>query len=128
MVTCVAALAWLVASNHCAFATLAVSVSPKAAHVCCHDEAGPHSQPASPPSLQCCDTLKAALPAQAVAPAAPLHELPPAWIETVALPNFAAARCLEIAFATGPPPRAATFAESILNRCLLAHAPPAFVA
>jgi hypothetical protein len=129
VVTCVAAFAWLVAANHCAFATIAAH-SAKTAHACCHDEDGQHDQslPAFPQSMQCCDTLKAAVPVQAVAPAVSLYELQPAWIESENLPNLAAAQSLVIAPATGPPPRAETFVEVVLNRSLLAHAPPVFVA
>jgi hypothetical protein len=126
-VTCVAALAWLFATNHCAFATLAAH-SPKIAHACCHEETVPHSQPTLPPAMQCCDTLKAALPTHALAPAAPMHELQPAWIAVETSAPTAAARNVLAASATGPPPRAATFVEIVLNRSQPAHAPPVFVA
>jgi len=129
MVTLVAVAAWLVASNHCAFATIAAH-SAKTTHACCHDEDAQHdrSMPTLPQSMECCDTLKAFVPVQAVAPAASLYELQPAWIESEILPNLAAAQSLVIAPATGPPPRAETFVEVVLNRSLLAHAPPVFVA
>lgn len=129
VVTCVAAFAWLVAANHCAFATIAAH-SAKTTHACCHEEDGQHdqSQPTFPQSMQCCDTLKASVPAQAVVPAASFHELQLAWVESEILPNLVAAQSLVIAPSTGPPPRAETFVESVLNRSLLAHAPPVFVA
>jgi hypothetical protein len=127
MVMLVAVVAWLVASNHCAFATLAAT-SPKAAHACCHEEDAQHDHPAFPPAMQCCDTLKASLPAQALVPVASLHELLPAWTAVEISAPAAVEEVTVVAPATGPPPRAATFVETVLNRSLLAHAPPVFVA
>jgi hypothetical protein len=124
-IVCAVAVAWLVASNHCAFATIAAH-SARAAHACCHDEDAPH--PAAPQAMQCCDTLKASLPAQAVVPAAALHELLPAWVEMEALPRLVAVEGFRAMPATGPPPRAESFAEIVLNRSLPALAPPGFVA
>jgi hypothetical protein len=124
-IACAIAVAWLLATNHCAFATIAAH-SAKAAHACCHEEDAPH--PSAPQSMQCCDALKASLPAQAVVPAASLSALLPDWTATEVLPRLVAVENLRATPATGPPPRAESFAEIVLNRSLPALAPPVFVA
>jgi hypothetical protein len=121
MVTCVAAVAWLVASNHCAVATLATFA--KADHSCCHK-----APPASPqPSTECCEAFNVPIPDSAAAPVVHFSELKPAWIEEleIAMPRASFVPVLERA--TGPPPACQPL-EILLGRCIPAHAPPSFVA
>jgi len=117
--------AWLVASNHCAIASLQPPA--KAGHACCHEkDAGP--KPVAPRSMECCDVSNVPVPVQAIAPAGQFFELPA--IAEDALADFSPAHLRDAAVATRAhdPPPAASFAETVLNRSLLAHAPPVFVA
>jgi hypothetical protein len=119
----VIALAWLAASNHCALAAL-VDLR-KASHACCH-ETDPGGQPPQS-TMQCCNTFHVTVPAPAALPAVQLHALRPAWLEASSIPVIVSMPACAEFCATGPP-RALGFAETILNRSLLSHAPPCFVA
>jgi hypothetical protein len=119
--TFVAAFAWLIASNHCAFAAL--THVEKSGHACCHE-----GEPAKPaPSTQCCEAFNVPIPEHAAAPSAQLGELKPAWIDAAEIfvrqPRVAASAGSD----TGPP-CAAPALQIILSRCMPAHAPPLFVA
>ncbi|HVE15818.1 MAG TPA: hypothetical protein VNB29_03735 [Chthoniobacterales bacterium] len=119
-----AMLVWFVASNHCAFA--GIEPARVAAHSCCHEE-GKSAPPVSGAVMQCCDTFNVALPAMVAAPEIQLYELRPLWMEVSLLPEVSSVpACLPRA--TTGPPRALGFAEIVLNRSLLSHAPPRFVA
>ncbi len=124
MVVLLAGLAWTVASNHCAFAALK-SVAPNS-HSCCAAK-----KPAKQelPSLQCCEAFNVPIPEQVTAPQGQFHALKPVWTTEE---SFAVSAPPPVATAvefheTGPP-GVFSFAESVLNRSLLAHAPPFFVA
>ncbi len=114
--------AWLVASNHCALATLA---SEPDDHACCHSEKG-ETTPAH--DVQCCDSLTVPTPENAVAPVVHLTELMPAWqpasffLSSDLLPEL-----LEVPAPNTGPPGSESFAILVLNRSLLAHAPPVFI-
>jgi hypothetical protein len=120
-VVLIAICSWFAISNHCAFAAMATKTD--SAQTGCPF----HSKPAKPePSqLQCCKILRAVVLAQTkswarddakffhvdlCAEEFPLVEF---------LPNAKASSSLD----TGPP-GAHSFAELILQRSLLAHAPP----
>jgi hypothetical protein len=74
--------------------------------------------------------LAAPVPSAIAAPAVHLQELQPAWLQAARVEASAEAPILAVDFAsdTGPPRGALSFALLILNRSLLAHAPPHFVA
>jgi len=125
-----AAVSWLAVSNHCALGLAAIethsSVAVSAqAHDCCASEVPSQPKPVKDPATPCCKMLQAL----SVSPAklfeanvtiffgGPL----PFSTPTVAPPRFAPfAYCF---LNTGPPGRN-SFAESVLQRSLLAHAPP----
>ena len=121
-VAAVVAIAWFGASNHCALASIETARKP--AHACCHEE-GALPQPAK--ATQCCEAFSVPLPEQAMAPALSLNELGPAWLEAGELPAHALGAEFRSVRANAPP-EARSFAETVLNRSLLAHAPPSFVA
>jgi hypothetical protein len=127
-VTATAAIAWLFASNHCALAAVESPAKPASEHVCCHSGKGA-AQPLGR-STQCCKALAAPVPNAVVAPTVHLHELRPAWFQAARVEASAESPILVVDFAsaTGPPRGALSFALLILNRSLLAHAPPHFVA
>ncbi len=123
-VVAVAAFAWLVASNHCAFA--AFEKPRPAAHACCHEE-GKSSSPSPGAAMQCCDTFNVMLPGAAAVPAVSFGDLRPEWTGEIS-------RCVAVSilegrpFCSHGPPRAAGFAETVLNRSLPSHGPPLLVA
>jgi hypothetical protein len=110
------AAAWVVASNHCALASLTPQ---KGGHACC---AGDLPQ-ARETMTSCCEDLAAPLPVGAHVPVGSLHVLFVAWMEPgewkVSVPVRSVDR-----FPSHGPPGAMAFAEQVLNRSLLAHAPP----
>lgn len=113
-------LAWLGATNHCALASDAFRAQAPE-HQCCgeHESGGQHKSP-----LACCQGLQAPSAPFAKSPVSldALSFVPTLYFVTVALllpaPNLVAA-----AGDTGPP-GVFSFAESILQRSILAHAPP----
>ena len=115
------AVAWFFAANHCALA--AVESLKNTEHACCHSDQGT----TEPFPTQCCKALAAPVPQATVAPAVHLDEFQPAWIEASRV-QVAAEISMVVAFATGPPRRSTSFAVLVLNRSLLAHAPPVQVA
>lgn len=124
MVVLLAGLAWLAASNHCAFAALRHAAP--AAHSCCAEKKPAKS---AAPSMQCCGVFNVPIPEQVTVPQGQYHFLKPVWVADEPLALSLSQAVAEDAglYETGPP-RAASFAESVLNRSLLAHAPPIFVA
>lgn len=125
-------VAWLVASNHCAFAVAyALSQPTKATHEHCAGHAG-SEQPEKKNGngcgdQSCCKSLSA--------PALTLAKSPVAfdYFDFVTADYLAAVpaglgnrhRAVVFELDTGPP-AASSFAESVLQRSLLAHAPPFF--
>jgi hypothetical protein len=123
-----AAISWLAVSNHCALGLATIKThQPDAvsAHDCCASEVPAQPKPAKDPATPCCKTLQAL----SVSPAksfdanvttlvgAPLDFITP----LVATPRIAiGVRC----FLDTGPPGARTFAESVLQLSILAHAPP----
>jgi hypothetical protein len=113
-------VAWVFASNHCALATLAAAADE---HACCHQA---DQAPERESMTECCHALSAPLPAVAAAPSGQLHALFPAWSryeEPVVAPQVPVAVLLSM----HGPPGVIAFAEQVLNRSLLAHAPPVVV-
>ena len=125
LVVAVLMTAWLVASNHCAIGLMKPAAGTTAAHSVCHAcKSEPMKpQPASGGERECCKALQA-MPADAakadVKYDATLFTLLD-FVVTVA--PAAAAPQTTRALDTGPP-RSISFAELILQRSLLSHAPP----
>ena len=117
---------WLALSNHCALGLMAKTVVAQKAHSCCHNG---NSEPVKEPgdgkrNVECCKSLHAVMPVTAKLPAAQaplLAVLPVVWV--LALHAQVPAQTAS-AGDTGPPPDVPTFAELVLNRSLLSHAPP----
>jgi hypothetical protein len=123
MVIVTMAVAWFFASNHCALAVVESLRKPDTEHACCHTEQG--SSQALP--TQCCKALAAPVPKAIVSPALHLHELQPAWIEALRV-GAGAETSIAVSLDTGSPRESISFAVLVLNRSLLAHAPPQLVA
>ena len=116
-------VAWLAISNHCALAVF--EVTGKQPMTCCQNVAGTNHEPVKNEQQskgECCQTLRATLSTWASALAAPEFcdfDYPVRLL--TALEESRQGRV--IGWDTGPPV-AESFAEAVLQRSLLAHAPP----
>ena len=125
-----AAISWLAVSNHCALG-LALTETHRSdavsaqAHDCCASEVPAQPRPAKDPATPCCKTLQALSVSPAKSPdtnTTTLVDGPLAF----STPTVATLLTAPVAYRfldTGPP-GGKTFAESVLQRSLLAHAPP----
>jgi hypothetical protein len=125
MIVAVAICSWFAISNHCAFAALATKTEP--VQTGCPFHSKPKEKPST--GAQCCKILRAVAPVTAKSWArddAKLsdadgyrgeRELTIAYPQTTLVP---------LSLDTGPP-GLRSFAELILQRSLLAHAPPVVV-
>ncbi len=126
IVSAIAAIAWLLAANHCAVAAL---MPARAVAANGHEHCPGHEAPAKNnhgESMECCKTLSATAPVVAK----DLVGYGAADFQSIDLPSAVPSplrhqhettRC---EWDTGPP--RVSFAELVLQRSLLAHAPPSF--
>ena len=124
LIIAVAICSWFAISNHCAFAALATKTDSVQAGCPFHSKPAKQEKPAA--GAQCCKILRALAPVAAKSWArndAKLfdadgyggeHALTIAYSQTTLVP---------LSLDTGPP-GVRSFAELILQRSLLAHAPP----
>ena len=118
-------VSWLIFTNHCALgmmfraAQAATDSTP-----CCGGKKTPKPDaPASP--LECCKikVARSSAKAELTKPAAPKLQIHLPFL--VIVPALQPAEPSRTAFANGHgPPRALTFAETVLQRSLPSHAPP----
>ena len=123
LVACVA-VAWVALSNHCAIA--AMQATAKMPMPSCHRVAPSKDAPEkdNQDGVECCKVLRATLSVAAKNVAAPgkLHFVSTTYASAVvAAPAAQIATVLQLD--TGPPD-ALSFSESVLQRSVLAHAPP----
>ena len=122
-VVLIAISSWFAISNHCAFA--AVATKTDSAQSACPFHSKPAKQKQEPSQLQCCKILRAVVFAQTKswarddAKSFDVDLRVEEFVLVEFLPNARASSSLD----TGPP-GARSFAELILQRSLLAHAPP----
>lgn len=116
---------WLVLTNHCALATLlAPAPAAENAASCCHRDPAPApADDSCAQGLQCCKAARATLAGKVT-----VLEHPPffqllSWllIDHLTLPEPVAEGLVLLEHG---PPRALSFAERVLQRCLTSHAPP----
>ena len=118
-------VSWLIFTNHCALGMM--RPAPQAATAptsCCGGKKPPKPDaPAGP--LECCKikVARSSAKAELTKPAAPKFQIPlPVLLPA---PDWQPAETSRTAFADGHgPPRCLSFAESVLQRSLLSHAPP----
>ncbi len=118
----VAICSWFAISNHCAFAALATKTD-AASHGCPF-----HSKPKEKPSTgaQCCKILRAVTPVATKSWArndAKFSHFNNYWNEHALVVTYSQTALVPLSLDTGPP-GVRSFAELILQRSLLAHAPP----
>ena len=124
------AVSWLAVSNHCALGLAAIethssdAVSAQA-HDCCASEVPSQPNPAKDPATPCCKKLEAlsVSPAKSVEASVTIFFGGPLACSTltIAMPRVAP---VAYGFLNTGPPGGKSFAESVLQRSLLAHAPP----
>ncbi len=118
--------AWFSISNHCALAVFENAKSAGATHRSCHgDSSSPARQPAKD-GAPCCKILRATIAANANVPLAKaigLERFVPVSVRAVVFQLDKEQRWTFLD--TGPP--SLSFAESVLQRSLLAHAPPLYL-
>ena len=123
-VVLIAICSWFAISNHCAFA--AVVTKTDLVQTECPFHSKPAQQKQEPSQLQCCKILRAVVFAQTKSWARDdakfldVDLCVEEFVLVALLPNVQASWSLD----TGPP-GVRSFAELILQRSLLAHAPPA---
>ncbi len=122
------AAAWLLASNHCAVAALAQQYSAKATHEHCAGHAGDSEEPQKDNGCDdqnCCKSLTAPAVALAKSPVSfDQFDFVAADYLAAILPGHSDLHpAVAFELDTGPP-EASSFAVTVLQRSLLAHAPP----
>lgn len=125
LVVAVLMTAWLVASNHCAIGLMKPVPGTAAVHAVCHScqPVPMKPQPASGGDRECCKALQG-MPADTAKVDVKYDAALFTLIDFVvtAVPSAVAPQTTR-ALDTGPP-RSISFAELILQRSLLSHAPP----
>ncbi len=118
-------VAWFSISNHCALGGAIVKTKSAVAPMHCHGNQPAPSKKSSDEEMPCCKMLRATLPAlqkNAAAYDMSAFVLQPYVVDLVLFAEqFHGTRPLE--FDTGPP-FSRSFAELVLQRSILAHAPP----
>jgi hypothetical protein len=129
LIVTVTAAAWFVISNHCILAEF--NHAPKAGanchQHCCGDQSPAKSKQES--GFECCKTLRATLSGGAkdfVGYDTSLFALQLYFVRPIISANDSMATPRVLELDTGPP-FANSFAESVLQRSILAHAPPFIV-
>jgi hypothetical protein len=118
----VAICSWFAISNHCAFAALATKAD--AAHATCPFHSKPKEKPST--GAQCCKILRAVTPVASKSWArddAKLSGADGCNSEHALVSASSQPTLVPLSLDTGPP-GVRSFAELILQRSLLAHAPP----
>jgi hypothetical protein len=126
-ITVLTMVAWFAISNHCALAAFETKQN-VAAHALCHGSApAPSKLPVKSEEMPCCKLLRATLIKDdaSVVENALAFSLQPYFVGLIVFPEHLHwPQSFELD--TGPPFRG-SFAESVLQRSLLAHAPPFFL-
>jgi hypothetical protein len=119
----VAIFSWVAISNHCAFSALVAQTH--ATQSACPFHSQPAKTPPQPAGIQCCKILRAVVPAMTKGWARNDAGVSDAdlYFEKLAFIANSQSATSPLLLDTGPP-GARSFAELILQRSVLAHAPP----
>lgn len=117
--------AWLVVTNHCALGFMQAALSAKTEHAHCHAGAGDNGQKAPAEGMQeCCRVIKASLASETEfhfeTAQLQLHAF--IILDVLCAPDRDSAPAF---IHDHGPPGVVSFAEAVLQRSLLSHAPPA---
>ena len=120
-------VAWFSISNHCAVGGLIAKTNSAVAPMHCHGNQPTPSKKSSEEEMPCCKMLLATLAGEAkVVEVASQHFVPIQTWTVAELLSAAETQLPQLELDTGPP-FAGSFAESVLQRSILAHAPPSLV-
>jgi hypothetical protein len=125
----VSIVAWFSISNHCAMGALIAKTNSAAAQMHCHGTQPAPSNKNSEGKTPCCKVLRATMTNDAKTVQVANKDFLPiqsAIIAQVFFANEAQLHRTPLELDTGPP-FAGSFAESVLQRSILAHAPPSLV-
>lgn len=116
---------WFALSNHCVLGAPAAQGPQEAKGCPMHMSSGnaPIKQKESSADFPCCKTLRAVTTAKIAAGANTIDFVLREYFPGAILPRIAQTSGLLLALDTGPP-GALSFSESVLQRSILAHAPP----
>jgi hypothetical protein len=123
VIVALALCSWISISNHCALGAIATKSEPAQNECPFHSKPAESQQPAA--GIQCCKILRAVVPVVTKSWArddAKFSSIDPR-VDEFALVARSHTTPAPLFLDTGPP-KARTFAEVILQRSLLAHAPP----
>ena len=120
----IAICSWIAVSNHCAFA--AVAMENDKAQTECPFHSKPAKEKEQSSQVQCCKILRAVVFAKTKDWARNDAKLCDAnfSVQTGAFAAYSSRAVAPLLLDTGPPLRAFSFAELILQRSLFVHAPP----
>jgi hypothetical protein len=121
----VAIFSWVAISNHCAFSALVAQTH--ATQSACPFHSQPAKTPPQPAGIQCCKILRAVVPTMTKGWARNDAGVSDAdlYFEKLAFIANSQSATSPLLLDTGPP-GSRSFAELILQRSVLAHAPPVF--
>ena len=123
-IVAVAICSWFAISNHCAFAALATKTDSVQAECPFHSKPAKQEQPST--GAQCCKILRAVAPVATKSwtrDDAKFSEANRYYDERALITAYSQTTVAPLFLDTGPPD-ARSFAELILQRSLVAHAPP----
>lgn len=124
LVVAVMLLSWLVVTNHCALGFMQAARGAETEHAHCHASPGDAGKKGPVDSTcECCRMIKASLAGHPEFKFDAAQFSLPAWaiIEVLSAP---AGDSVSAFIHDHGPPRAVSFAESVLQRSLQSHAPP----
>lgn len=128
-ISLIAFSAYVSAANHCSFAPAVAEVANVPAHSDCPGHDSPAKKGDSSDGITCCKAFPPAVFADAknlVAFDAQSFALHSCFATALILPEHSQGELLPLELDTGPPP-AVSFVELVLQRSILAHAPPSLV-
>ena len=126
MIVLTTVAAWFSISNHCVVGAALAKAQPTAPQMHCHGNQPVPARQDGNDNMPCCKLLKA-LEAKAVTlNPNTIDFVPKEYLSSLVLPIISEPHKLLIACDSGPPEGAFSFSESVLQRSILAHAPPFF--
>lgn len=121
----VAAVAWFSISNHCTLAAAAAARADSTTSVMhCHSNQPAPNKQKNEEAMPCCKVLKALEAKTATVVPTTFDFVLKEYLDGAILPIISEPHGLLIACNSGPPAHAFSFSESVLQRSILAHAPP----
>ena len=118
-------LGWLMLTNHCALGLMERPADASAEHACCNQgQNAPGQDSPSDGVFECCKAIHAAIPGKAVLKFDATKFHLQIWATVQVLARQAAVPQHPICVFDHGPPFVVSFAESVLQRSLLGHAPP----